>query len=766
MTAPTVLDALADCVRAAAGRYNRDDKAAPAAVLWADPGGAWRPLIPALGARLPLATLGAYDPGTRTGPAIWLRCLLGGAFDGPPPAGPWVVYLPGVEQSQLRAVESAPGHLRPIAELQFRAAWWQQPNGGAWTPASFLRSQDGLGLKLARDTATHDALGHALTVLAGASVDDLRRRSRIDADDLAALLNPDEVKTLLDWLDDPRGTRDRLGGNAWTAFVTQCRRTFRVSPDGDGPLAVARRLGLREGAQWQRTWQRFAEAPHAYPRIPELLRQARPDQLFVSSRDSWPQDDESAEEELAASLGALAGATGEEARTALARLDEEHGRRRASVWSGLGLSPLASAVGHLNRLAGLTGRLPAGGSVADFAAWYAEHGWQADEAAVSALAAVPAPAARDAVGAALRSVYLPWLDETARRFQAAAVGGGYPGEIGLRTAPGECVVFVDGLRYDVGTMLRDRLRLRGLGAEIRPRLAPFPTVTGTGKPAVAPVELPRAGGPEMTALGPQGRRLAGDALRAALRAGGVQPLGPEQTGGDPSGRGWTEAADLDRTGHGLGLKLVDRIGQEVEDIAARVQELLHAGWTRVSVVTDHGWLLVPGGLPKVDLPEHLTAVRKPRAARLAASAHGVGQPTVPWSWDASVAMASPHGVAAFEAGRIYDHGGLSPQECVVPVLVVTPGGAAASRGRIGQVAWSGTRCRVDVADVGTGSRVEVRRRPADPASRLAGPQSVAGAEGEVELLVADGVYGGSEAYVVLLSADGEILAQAATRVGG
>ena len=37
----------------------------------------------------------------------------------------------------------------------------------------------------------------------------------------------------------------------------------------------------------------------------------------------------------------------------------------------------------------------------------------------------------------------------------------------------------------------------------------------------------------------------------------------------------------------------------------RITELLHSGWTRVKVVTDHGWLMAPGGLPKIELPKHL-----------------------------------------------------------------------------------------------------------------------------------------------------------------
>ena len=39
------------------------------------------------------------------------------------------------------------------------------------------------------------------------------------------------------------------------------------------------------------------------------------------------------------------------------------------------------------------------------------------------------------------------------------------------------------------------------------------------------------------------------------------------------------------------------------EIRDRITELLAAGWKRVRVVTDHGWLLLPGGLPKIDLAQ-------------------------------------------------------------------------------------------------------------------------------------------------------------------
>ena len=50
--------------------------------------------------------------------------------------------------------------------------------------------------------------------------------------------------------------------------------------------------------------------------------------------------------------------------------------------------------------------------------------------------------------------------------------------------------------------------------------------------------------------------------------------------------------------------------------------LIAHGWRQVIVITDHGWLLLPDGLPKTELKEHLTEIRKGRCARLKELAYG------------------------------------------------------------------------------------------------------------------------------------------------
>ncbi len=52
-------------------------------------------------------------------------------------------------------------------ELQFRGAFWSQVNHRDWTVLAYLQSEDGgLGLDVAKDTATLDAMRMSLLRLA------------------------------------------------------------------------------------------------------------------------------------------------------------------------------------------------------------------------------------------------------------------------------------------------------------------------------------------------------------------------------------------------------------------------------------------------------------------------------------------------------------------------------------------------------------------------------------------------------------------------
>ena len=166
-----------------------------------------------------------------------------------------------------------------------------------------------------------------------------------------------------------------------------------------------------------------------------------------------------------------------------------------------------------------------------------------------------------------------------------------------------------------------------------------------------------------------GERLNTDRFRRLLSAAGFQVLGPAEAGDAraKNARGWTEYGEFDKLGHDLQAKLAARIEDQLELLLERVQGLLDAGWKRVRVVTDHGWLLVPGGMPKVQLPKYLAESRWSRCASIKDGSH-VEVPVAGWSWNPQERFAYAPGVHCFVAGQEYAHGGVSLQECLVPVL--------------------------------------------------------------------------------------------------
>jgi hypothetical protein len=236
--------------------------------------------------------------------------------------------------------------------------------------------------------------------------------------------------------------------------------------------------------------------------------------------------------------------------------------------------------------------------------------------------------------------------------------------------------------------------------------------------------------------------------------------------GDPAGRAWTEFGAIDRYGHDHGWKIAHHAIVELAGLADRIEALLRHGWQQVTVVTDHGWLLLPNGLPKAELKQHLTHTRKGRCAVLKEGAES-DQLTVPWHWDHDVCIAVASGIRCYEAGKEYEHGGISPQECVVPSMTVTQ--ASSTQGQpvvVKSVRWKGLRCTVQLGAPISGLRVDVRAKAGDPATSLVAVPKPVEADGEVSLLVENEDYKGTAVMVVVLNSVGAVQAQAATTVGG
>jgi len=764
----TVLDRLLLSLDAAA---NSDGNVfvPPVAVLWPDQSRQWEGAIAALREHRRVFTLGSYQPLEGSGPALWLRCVVAGTLEVGGPDGLPVVYLPGVSRDDLRSVSPDNQVLAPLVPLQHRSQWFTQSSGKDWTVRALLSNKDrGLGLNVAGDDATVQALVAGLDHLIREPLTRLEGR-HVDATFVNGLLNPDPVRLLLRWIDDPSTVQHELAGAGWDAFVAQCKTDYGVDPAAVGVIEAARRLGAAEGA-WQQVWQRFRESPAEYPNVPSRLREAQPAQLILSNPGAWPGPSADAEEALGAALTGLEHAPANEARAKILALEEEHKARRGYVWADLGWTPLALALEHLAEIARSTDSPSPSGSVSDISDWYATAGWKVDRSVLLALNEVDRQADFAAVSAALNATYRPWLDQSAKALQEAvgpeANSGNYVASPAPRLAPGEVVVFIDGLRLDVAHLLAERLEGAGAPVLTAVGLSALPTVTQTAKPVLVPIDQQLLGpGDALDACRASSGATAGvQVLRSLLNEADVQVLGPQETG-DPSGRAWTETGEVDHKGHGLGVRLAHEINDEVSRIARRIRELLDAGWSTVTVVTDHGWVLLPSGLPKYEgLPVAATVSKKGRCARVKDGA-ATDVPAVPWHWDKDVRIAVAPGISCFEANQTYEHGGVSPQECVVPRLTVTAAATVAtSRAEITSIKWRGLTLVVEFSDLPDGAKVDLRRHAGDAESSIADLARVTGGNGKVILLVEDEDLEGELAQLVVVASDGTVLLQRETTV--
>jgi hypothetical protein len=764
----TVLDRLIERLELALA-FNKNAVAAPIALLWPDGNAQWQSVIPRIAQRRPVLTYGSYDPAKLQGPAYWIRCALAGTVEGVPTGQTPVIYLPGIARSVMRTVASVPADIGPIAELQFRAQWFSHPGDHDWTVRSFLSNPAGLGLSVADSKDAGEAMLLALDHLLDLPIDQVSRQV-LDADFFRDLVNPDPVRTVLGWLDDPTGYRPRLTEAQWSAFVQQCRDDFGFDPLRDGEIAAAKKLVYREGG-WEHVWRRFRETPERYPGIPLQLQKAKPMELFVEPHEAWPQDNESAEQQLRDALEMLPKLTTEEARHKVAELEAQHAWRRATVWADLDRAPLAFAVEQLALLAEKSAKPMVGTDLDHLVAAYADSGWRTDDVVLGALAVSEDPKNRTAVAGAVQVLYRPWLDAGATTLQKVvgpmANAGTYRSDHQVDPNPGTVVMFVDGLRLDVAHRLRERLVGAGADVELSTVLSALPTVTQTAKAALVPV-APGAltTGPDLhPANAATGTRAGTPVLRSLMADNNIAVLDGAELG-SPSVGAWTEAGDIDRHGHAEGAAMVDSLEEDLGRIARRVQELLDAGWLRVEIVTDHGWMLLPGGMEKVDLPVAATEVKKGRCARLKEGS-SVEVPTVPWHWDPNVRIAVAPGASCFEAGKEYEHGGVSPQECIVPRMVVTAGvrARAGTRPEITEVKWLGLLCRIELSGVAEGVHVDLRALPADATTSIAEETRESTRDGRVSLLVPDEEHEGEPAYIVLIAPDGAILAQRPVSVG-
>jgi len=228
-------------------------------------------------------------------------------------------------------------------------------------------------------------------------------------------------------------------------------------------------------------------------------------------------------------------------------------------------------------------------------------------------------------------------------------------------------------------------------------------------------------------------------------------------------RGFVEAGDVDSLGHDLQEHLPGQLPEQLARLVERICRLLDAGWKSVRVVTDHGWLFLPEGLPTAELPKHLTARRWARCA-VVSGASQVSVPRVLWHWNDMESAAVAPGISCFNQPLCYAHGGLSIQECLTPDLLVTRGGERRVRASIKSLTWRGMRCFVEAEAEGAEIRADLRLEAANGPSVVKAPKLLE-ADGSTSLVVADDRHETAVLVLVLLAPDHSVIAQQETKVG-
>jgi len=134
-----------------------------------------------------------------------------------------------------------------------------------------------------------------------------------------------------------------------------------------------------------------------------------------------------------------------------------------------------------------------------------------------------------------------------------------------------------------------------------------------------------------------------------------------------------------------------------------------------------------------------------------------------WYWNANTAIHFPPGIHSFIAGRTYSHGGVSLQECLVPVISIEGEVKALAQASISSVRWLGLTCKIEVESETDGLLIDLRTKLVDSTTSLVQAKTLKG--GKCSLMVSDDDHEGLTAQVVVLDNEGNVLTKQVTTVG-
>ena len=170
--------------------------------------------------------------------------------------------------------------------------------------------------------------------------------------------------------------------------------------------------------------------------------------------------------------------------------------------------------------------------------------------------------------------------------------------------------------------------------------------------------------------------------------------------------------------------------------------------------------------PRMGMASFLAESKWGRCAAMKAGAQS-NEKLYGWFWNPAVHFALAPGVSCYRANMEYAHGGISLKECLTLQLTVQSrvGASSLFDVRISNVRWVQQRCHVSLQGITDGLLIDIREAPSKPdTSLLVGPpKQVSDPEPS---FVVDDSHNGKAALVVLVDANGNVVTQVKTVVGG
>jgi hypothetical protein len=126
------------------------------------------------------------------------------------------------------------------------------------------------------------------------------------------------------------------------------------------------------------------------------------------------------------------------------------------------------------------------------------------------------------------------------------------------------------------------------------------------------------------------------------------------------------------------------------------------------------------------------------------------------------------GVSCFKNGEEYTHGGLSLQECLTLELTVSAKTSAiqSTSTEVTDIVWKGLRCTVAVDGTFVGLSLDIRLQAGDTSSSVAVAMKSIKDNGTASVVVENEALEGQKAVLVLVDANGSLIAQLNTVIGG